>query len=123
MQVSYLPFCTLNRHFGGVPPLRGLVVDGELFGSFGLYVGRKAVVLRVLWIQWVYFLIFFGGSQKTASGKKDPYLPITNTLSPAFEFARSAARLFGGAPRHHEYNHACPARQGEIDKIFNPAIS
>jgi hypothetical protein len=46
MQVSYLPFCTLNRHFGGVPPLRGLVVDGELFGSFGLYVGRKAVVLN-----------------------------------------------------------------------------
>ncbi len=99
MQVSYLPLCTLNRHFWEISAFAGPRGRRRVFTFPSENMQAEAVVLNGCKIQSVYFLIFFGGPQKTASGKKDPYLPITNTLSSAFEFAISAARwLFSGRP-------------------------
>jgi hypothetical protein len=70
----------------------------------------------------IFFDIFWRVA-KNRERKKRPLLAHNQYAFPGVRVCKIGGAIFRGAPRHHEYNHACPARQGEIDKIFNPAIS
>jgi hypothetical protein len=75
MQVSYLPFCTLNRHFGGVPPLRGLVVDGEFLRFLRIICGPKGrCAKRVSLYPISIFFDIFWRVAKNRERKKRPLL-------------------------------------------------